>query len=183
MDRTRLGFTIVEMAIVIALIGILLALAVVRLSSSQAQARDNALHSDAVALSRSLEDYYRNGYPVYSIGAGKYPSSDEFRHASGENVPAIGAQMSGGYLDTWLNGVRLPVTSRMRLINLGGSPENGTNVSNSTPTGVITYEPLRYNGSAWVFCTGKSDQCTRYNLYYRYETDSAIVQTLRSERQ
>lgn len=182
MNRTRLGFTIIEIAIVITLMGILLALAMVRLSSSQVDARDDALRKDAQALSRSLEDYYRTGNSTYAIAAGKYPSSDEFRHAKGENIPAIGPQVANGYLDTWLKGVRLSTTSRMQLITMAGVPENATNISNSTPTGVITYEPLRYDGSSWVFCTGKADLCTRYNLYYRTEADT-LIQTIRSERQ
>ena len=185
MIHARRGFTIVEIAIILALIGILLALAMAQLSNTQVQARDDTIKKDAEAIARGLENYYRTGNATYSIAIGKYPSTDEFRHASGENVTDVGAQLSGGYLDTWLTGVRLPSTSKLQLINTGGSPENATNISNSTPVGVITYEPLIYNaasGGSYAFCTTKAQTCDRFNLYYRTEADD-VMHTIRSEHQ
>lgn len=189
MTHARRGFTVVEIIVVIVLMGILLALAMTRLSGTQVAARDDALKKEAESVTRSLEEYYKTGNPNYSIPPGSYPSTDEFRHASGENVPAIGAQVTGGYLDTWLDGVRLPVTSKLRLITMSGqTPENSTNISNSTPAGVITYEPLVFTPASgpdpdrFTFCTSKTALCNKFNIYYRNEQNN-IVHVIKSERQ
>lgn len=186
MTHVHRGFSIIEIIIVVVLIGILLALAVARLSSTQVSARDDAIKKDAETIARGLEAYYRSGNPTYTIAAGKYPSTDEFRHASGENITAVGTQVNGGYLDTWLQGVRLPSASKLQLITTSGqTPEDATNISNSTPVGVITYEPLLYStagGGSFVFCTTKAQLCNRFNLYYRTEIDN-VVHTIGSEHQ
>ena len=189
MKQHHRGFTVVEILVVIVLIGILLALALARLGSSQVGSRDDALKKDAESIARGLEDYYKSGNSTYSLAPGRYPSTDEFRHASGENIPSIGAQVTGGYLDTWLSGIRLATTSKLRLITTAGqTPENTTNINNSTPVGVITYEPLKFepaNGTdpdRFSFCTTKTDECVKYNLYYRNEAND-VVYTIRSEHQ
>lgn len=189
MTSARRGFTIIEIIIVLALIGILMTLAVAQLSSSQTAARDDALKKHAETIARGLEDYYRVGNTNYSILPGKYPSADEFKHASGENISDVGAQYTGGYLDTWLNGARLESTSKLRLITMTGqSPENTTNISDSTPIGVVTYEPLMFmpagggDPDQFAFCVTKANECSRFNLYYRTELDG-VVHTIRSEHQ
>lgn len=189
MKQLRRGFTIVEMLVIIVLIGILLALAAARLSTTQVATRDDTLKKDAETIARGLEQYYKTGNSAYSIPAGRYPSADEFRHASGEDITSIGARVNGGYLDTWLSGARLASTSKLRLITMSGqNPENTSNINSSTPAGVITYEPLKYvpasggDPDRFLFCTSKDDICTRFNIYYRTETDN-VVRTIRSERQ
>ena len=188
MVQVRRGFTIIEIVIIIALMGILLVMVAAQFRSSQASARDDALRADAEIIARGLEDYYRTGYRGYSSTqkAGSYPSGDELRHASGENVIAVGPQVSGGYLNGWLNGARIASTSKLRLITTSGqSPENTTNISASTPVGIVTYEPLIYNPAgtgSYNFCTTVTQRCTRFNLYYRSEVDNTI-HTIRSEHQ
>jgi prepilin-type N-terminal cleavage/methylation domain-containing protein len=189
MTHARRGFTVVEIIVVIVLMGILLALAMTRLGGTQVAARDDAIKKEAESVARGLEEYYKVGNPNYSVAAGSYPSTDEFRHASGENVPAIGTQVTGGYLDSWLEGVRLPVASKIRLITMSGqTPENSTNINNSTPAGVITYEPLVFTPASgpdpdrFTFCTSKTSQCNKFNIYYRNE-QSDIVRIIKSEKQ
>lgn len=58
---TRRGFTIVELIITITIMGILLTLAVINVSSTQMNARDDERKADAEALSSSLEAYYGSG--------------------------------------------------------------------------------------------------------------------------
>lgn len=189
MTHDRRGFTVVEIIVVIVLIGILLALAMARLGDTQVAARDDALKKEAESIARGLENYYKTGNPNYSISPGAYPSADEFLHASGDDVPSIGPQVTGGYLDSWLEGVRLPVISKLQLITMSGqTPENSTNINNSTPAGVITYEPLVYAEASgpdpdrFIFCTTKSQACSKFNIYYRNEQNN-IVRVIRSVRQ
>lgn len=61
----RSGFTIVELLIVIAVVGILAGLVFSYLGSASARARDTERHTDINALHSRLEEYYgdRGGYP------------------------------------------------------------------------------------------------------------------------
>ncbi len=183
------GYTIVEIIIVLALIGILVALAMAQFNNSQADARDKQLESQAKAVARGLEEYYRTGNPTYGIEPGKYPSTNEVRHASGENVADVGTQVTGGYLDTWLSGARLEAMAKLRVITTAGkTPENDPNIRSSTPVGAITYEPLIFTPASgsdpdrFSFCTTKAALCSRFNIYYRTEKDG-LIHTIRSERQ
>lgn len=189
MTQRARGFTVVEVLVVLVLIGILLALALVKLSSSQVGARDDTTRMNAETIARGIEEYFKLGNPNYSIASGRYPSVDEFRHAAGEDVPSIGSQVTGGYLDTWLSGAKLPTTSKLRIITTTGQqPENSVNISDSTPAEVVTYEPLMFvpagggNPDRFDFCMTKTDECVKFNIYYRSESDNAI-HTIRSEHQ
>src|SRR4051812_45959028 len=75
--RSSAGFTLVEMLIVIALIGILAAALVEKMDSALAQARDTRRKADLRKLQGALTVYYaRNGqYPrVVPSGIGTYSS-------------------------------------------------------------------------------------------------------------
>lgn len=61
------GFTIVELIITITIMGILLTLAVVGLSSTQLSARDNERTTDVEALALQLEAYYQAGTPPANL--------------------------------------------------------------------------------------------------------------------
>ena len=65
--KNKNGFTLLELLIVIAIIGILTALATVSYSSAQKKARDAQRKSDLKAIQNAMEQYYadNNGsYPV-----------------------------------------------------------------------------------------------------------------------
>lgn len=57
----RRGFTIVELLIVIAIMGILLVLAVVNVRSTQITARDTERKGDVEAISLAMDNFYRTG--------------------------------------------------------------------------------------------------------------------------
>ena len=64
--RRQQGFTIVELLIVIAVIGILAALVIVQFTNIQARARDTERKSDMRAIQSKLAEYYalNNRYPT-----------------------------------------------------------------------------------------------------------------------
>jgi prepilin-type N-terminal cleavage/methylation domain-containing protein len=66
-DAQKKGFTIVELAVVIVVVGILAVMAVVLYSRSQMDARDTKRSSDATIMVSALEKYY--------LDNGEYPSS------------------------------------------------------------------------------------------------------------
>ena len=65
------GFTIVELVVVIAVIGILAAITIVAYSGIQADSRDTARLNDIAAIRKGLEVYkLRNGeYPIHSTSS------------------------------------------------------------------------------------------------------------------
>ncbi len=63
---TRKGFTIVEIAIVIAIISVLLTITMVVFSTVQAQSRDSDRRADTVAIKTALDRYF--------VANGEYPN-------------------------------------------------------------------------------------------------------------
>lgn len=69
------GFTLIELMMVIAIIGILASIIVVSLSSSKAKGRDAKRVSDIRTIQLALEEYYNDNayYPTSLYGAGISP--------------------------------------------------------------------------------------------------------------
>ena len=92
MKRRASGFTIVEIAIIIAVIGVISAMALVTFGQTQRSARDDRITADITSLKRSIQTYYNeNGaYPTCSV-AGICPvssiASSLRRYMS--NVPTV----------------------------------------------------------------------------------------------
>lgn len=67
MKKIKSGFTLLELLVVIGIIGILVALATVSYSATQAAGRDSRRKQDMVAIQNALEQYY-------SANVYKYPN-------------------------------------------------------------------------------------------------------------
>jgi len=87
------GFTLLELLIVIAIIGILTAMGTVSYSTAQKRARDSKRQSDLKAIQNAFEQYY-------SKNNGSYPSScsvsAEYLPGGMPTDPKTGASYSGG---------------------------------------------------------------------------------------
>ena len=192
MQRLR-GFTIVEIIITIAIMGILLGLVMAGFRHTQAVARDDKLEQQAQAIARGLENLYRTGIPEYDIKPNHYPSVRETMHAIGWGMDDVGPHVPGGYLHSWLDGVPDSAMTRFELVRFIKDGKwtpigDETNVRESTPVGKIRYEPYKYNkkdfygDDRYSWCNLKNEECVGFNLYYHTEVDDAI-HVIRSKRQ
>lgn len=168
------GFTIIELAITIAVMGVLFALMFVNVTNSQARARDEERKSDVEAIAMHLESYYKNGRGLSNEVKGRYPS-----------VAIAGGTVSSvrSYLDD--------IDSKI-LYAPDKEQEDGTGISftavssgqvseSITPTiDQYIYQPLMRNpsGNGWSVCVaaapGSSNDCRKFNIYYRTEADGAV---------
>jgi len=82
MIKTKNGFTIVELLIVVVVIGILAAITVLAYNGIQARARDNIRYADVKAIMKALE--------LYKADNGRYPGTSV-------NTTALCAGHNNGY--------------------------------------------------------------------------------------
>lgn len=73
LNRVKKGFTLMELLIVIAVIGILISIATASYSSAQKKARDSRRKGDLKAMQNALEQYYSANSGQYP--AGTYPNT------------------------------------------------------------------------------------------------------------
>jgi len=77
-NKLQAGFTIIELLIVIAIIGILATLVLTNFQGAQARGRDTVRNSDINAVFTKLEEYYTNNqnqYPAGDVASSTLPAS------------------------------------------------------------------------------------------------------------
>ena len=67
-NKMQAGFTIIELLIVIAIIGILATLVLTNFQGAQARGRDTVRNSDINAVFTKMEEYYTNNQNTYPAG-------------------------------------------------------------------------------------------------------------------
>jgi prepilin-type N-terminal cleavage/methylation domain-containing protein len=169
----RSGFTIVELIITLSIMLILLSLAVVNLTSSQANGRDIERKTDIDTIANHMETFYKSGTNA-STSLGRYPSTAMF--ANGEAsiksfFPYIDVQKTA-----LAPGAASVAASFIPAIN---TIETVAGISPQPTKEQYVYQPIQTNGS---LCTTEAQECRRYNLYYRTEVDNTIKK-LTSKRQ
>jgi len=170
---TRRGFTIVELIITITIMGILLTLAVVNVSSTQVNARDDERKADIEAIASNIEAYYSTGTEGSST-FGRYPSVGLTGPAANITINLREANIKS-FLPPGITDVSLGFVKSTNT----GTMNTSTNTSIQSTTGVLpqptkdqyVYQPIKSDGT--ICLTGETD-CRKFNLFYRLESDSTI---------
>lgn len=155
------GFTIVELLIVIAVMGILLVLAVVNLRGTQGNARDSERSSDISSIAANLESFYTSGNATSST-YGYYPSTS-----------LIGQETT--YLPDIDTKILIAPGETTAGASFFAATNNNQSVSGVTPLPDNTaysyiYQPLAADGT---LCTGAT-KCLKFNLFYMKELDATV---------
>ena len=104
--RKQQGFTIIELLIVIAIIGILATLVLTNFQGAQAKGRDTTRKSDINSVYQKLEEYYNEngGYPDGNLDNTVLPGIDEgaLTDADGDAI---------GYSGGFVTGLTVPTTN------------------------------------------------------------------------
>lgn len=151
MKRSK-GFTLVELIVVIAILGVLTTIAVFNYLNVQRQARDDQRNSDTTTLAESLEQYFAKN--------GEYPSVSQMTNPDGNAVKTLLGLSS-------LDGLVAPSASA------------GTTNSWKTGTPSLT-NPFVYTGNtdtsaSCLTGTAATDSCTDYKLQYYNEQGGTTI--------
>lgn len=156
------GFTIVELIVIIAIMGILLILSVVNLGSSQANGRDSERKADVESIATQLETFYKSGEDI-SVTTGRYPST---------TINNSAATMKRMLRDIDTKSITAPgVTDPMVTFKAAANNnQTAAGVSPQPATNQYVYQPIQADGT---LCTLESQECRKFNIYYRLEIATA----------
>ena len=162
------GFTVVELVITITVMGILLALAVVNITSTQVNARDTERKVDVEATGNYLETFYKNG-STSSPTPGRYPSTQLV--ASGET------SVKSFLPDIDIINVTAPgaASAAASFIAATNSTQTAAGVAPQPTTEQYVYQPIQSDGS---LCTTELQECRKFNIYFRLEGDNAVQKVM-----
>jgi prepilin-type N-terminal cleavage/methylation domain-containing protein len=147
MAKNRNGFTLVELAIVIAVIAILSAVSIVAYAKIQADSRDGARLAKVQIITTALEKYYGDN--------GEYPSCTAMTQS--------GALVSSNVL--------VGIDTDALLV-----PNSAAGVTNSITCTALSgsVDAFAYVGGGSPACTG-AQACLSYTLQYRQESTGIVV--------
>ena len=202
--RVQRGFTIIELIITLVVMGILLVLGIVDLTSSQAKSRDSERQADISNISSALESYYTAGSDA-TDGSGSvaatdtYPVADNLVGSTSGTPNALSllrdldshtlSSPNGG---TGVNGIALvglanPATFDTCLDNNGGTSaaltcvEADANAPSASKDNYLYVPYTQVDSNADYHYCGATEmaasvtgECTGYSLFYWSETNNAV---------
>lgn len=165
---TRRGFTIVELIITITIMGILMTLAVVSVSSTQLKSRDDKRKSDIESIANNLESFYVSGTDN-STSFARYPTT-----AIVGSAASITASLRDADMKSFLPpGTTNVAVTFLASTNTGSAPaiQTTAGVTPQPTTSQYVYQPIKSDGSV---CVAAEIDCRKFNLFYRLEADNVV---------
>jgi len=168
--RKHYGFTIVELAVAIAILVILLTIGLVSFRSTQMSARDREREGDVRTIANYIEGIYGLNISSGSSDikmAGSYPSTplisnSSYYDATFGDLPRHAAFAPG-------------VSSRSLVASTNAASTFPVTVSNISPAPTKdTYVYLPIGGSGSSTCTSTASECRSFRIYYRSELDNQV---------
>lgn len=151
------GFTLVELVVVIAVIGVLAAITIVGYTTIQDQSHDSQRAASAVVVTEALEKYYsRNG---------AYPAVKRVTNTDANAVKQL-----------------LGIANIKSLVAFSasdGSTVNAWKAGTASATNKMTYTANTDTASTCLSGTGVNDTCSDFKLQY-YKEETGTVQTILS---
>ena len=169
----RSGFTLIEIVITIALVGILLVLSFVSLESTMISSRDEERKTDIETIASYLESYYTTG-SQYDTTVGQYPSLDPLNPLTDDNLTTNSNELNllRDVEPSVLVSPDADATTLSSIISATNNSQTVDNISPKPTTAQYVYQPIANDGS---LCNNLATQtCRKFNLYYRTESGSAI---------
>lgn len=157
------GFTIVELIVIIAVMGVLLVLGVVNLSGTQANSRDSERKTDIETIAMHLETYYRSGTDS-STSVGQYPSVDPTNGLIGNEATFL--------RDIDAYSLMAPGAANSSLISATNKAQTVSDVLPQPTIAEYLYQPITTDGNLCDSSTTK--ECRKFNLYYKLEVDNTV---------
>jgi prepilin-type N-terminal cleavage/methylation domain-containing protein len=156
--KSKHGFTIVELCVVIAVIGILATISIYSYLSVQQQAHDKQRMTSATVITESLEKYFNTN--------GEYPSVKEMTNADATTVKQL-----------------LNLTGLDSLVSPGAAPGSTANIwqaGAASSAAKITYTGNADTSASCLTGPAASDACTDYKIqYYNEQTNTVTTLTSR----
>lgn len=173
---THKGFTVIELIVVIALIGVLLVIGVVSFRSTQSSSRDKERQLDIKTITTYLEGIYAREIKSGSVvvkAAGSYPSRATLTNQT---------YYQAVFGDLYRSAVYSPDSSTdLALIaSTNSTSTTGINESNLSPSPTkdkYVYLPLLSDGGA--VCGAVTQECRSFQIYAKLE--SGTVEVLESK--
>jgi general secretion pathway protein G len=147
-ERRRAGFTLIELLIVVAIIGLIAAIAIPNLRSAMDRAKQNRTLADIKVLGNALETYAldNNTYPKGLTDANAATVSGYLSPLYLRTVPPGDGWNNPWHVDTNANGTQYTISS------FGRDGVGGTN--NGGPTAGLDCDIIYSNNSFWQWPQG-----------------------------
>lgn len=152
------GFTLVELVVAIAIMGVLFTIGAISLTNSQVDARDRERLGDIENIARSLESYY-------TANNGSYPATTIMNTETLQTTTLTGINSSSYRAPSVSTDTSLFVATTATPTTAGILP--------LPTTSRYTYQPIASDGT---LCDTTTKECRTYNLYYFDERSSSVTQ-------